>query len=265
MSVSIIIVNYKSQDKLRRSLESIVACVPKELLREVIVVENNSGDVLDNLREEFGFKLLLSPKNLGMGGGNNIGLKVAQGEFALVLNPDTVLTPGALETLHNYLKKHEEVAIVAPKLLYPDQTLQFSCFEFPRFYTPILRRTFLGDYFKSKRDGFMMEHYDHNKIMEVDWVMGSCFLMRKIKHHSGERFMLFDDRYFMYFEDTDLCRQLKRLGYKIVYNPEAVVIHDHRRESAKKPWYIAPFTEKLAQEHIKSWLKYFAKWWAKRR
>jgi len=144
--------------------------------------------------------------------------------------------------------------VVGPKLLNPDDTLQYSCSRFPKVYTPILRRTFLGDYFKTSRDGFMMTDFNHDEIREVDWLMGSCLLVRQAGWDG------FDERFFMYFEDIDLGRRVKAIGKKVIYNPRAVVVHDHQRQSARWPWYVAPFKDSLAREHIKSWLKYFWKW-----
>lgn len=262
MDLSIIIVNYKSKDKLTNCLNSIKQDNLDDISYEIIVVENNSGDDLSDLVGGFSdFKLILSDKNLGMGGGNNLGIKAAMGEYILVLNPDTIVKPGAIKTLLNYLKNNEEVGLVGPKLLYPDGTLQLSCLKFPNFFVPILRRTFFGDYFKKIRDEFTMSDFNHNEIRTVDWLMGSCLMFkRKINTEQGEFTPMFDERYFMYFEDTDLARTFYRKGLKVVYNPEAVVIHNHSRQSAKNPWYIAIFKDKITWVHISSWIKYFIKW-----
>jgi len=236
-------------------LEAIFKSDLANLKYEVIVVENASGENLDDLiGAQSELKVLYSSRNLGMGGGNNLGLKEARGQFILILNPDTEVYPKAIKILYDYLDSHSDVYIVGPKLLNPDKTLQPSCSLFPKIYTPILRRTFLGDYFKSSRDGFMMTDFDHEEIREVDWLMGSCLLVR------SDGWEGFDERFFMYFEDIDVCRRAWRFKKKVVYHPQAIVIHDHARGSAKNPWYIAPFTDKLTQEHIKSWIKYFWKW-----
>ncbi|PIT95407.1 hypothetical protein COT98_00050 [Candidatus Falkowbacteria bacterium CG10_big_fil_rev_8_21_14_0_10_39_9] len=258
MDLSIIIVNYKSKLKTAHCLEAIFKSDLKSLKFEVILVDNASGDNLDDMmggRPEL--KLIYSSGNLGMGGGNNLGIKEAKGKYVLILNPDTVVYSNAIYILFYYLETHPEVYIVGPKLLNTDGTLQASCSRFPKVYTPILRRTFLGEYFKSNRDSFMMTDFDHADIREVDWLMGSCLLVR---HDGWEGF---DERFFMYFEDIDVCRRAWRFQKKVVYNPRATVIHDHARESAKNPWYIAPFTDKLTREHIKSWIKYFWKWQTK--
>lgn len=263
MDLSIIIVNYKSKAKLINCLESITRTATDGLVYEIIVVDNNSGDDLSDIPKRWpDIKMIESSKNLGMGGGNNLGIEAASAPFVLVLNPDTVIKDQALTTLLNYLKNNPETGLIGPKLLYPDGSLQYSCSRWPRFFMPFLRRTSLGQYFKEARDSFTMNDFDHNSITSVDWLMGSCIMFRKeIRLADGRIFRpRFDKRYFMYFEDTDLARQFWANGLKVVYNPEAVVIHNHQRQSARHPWYLALFVDKLAWRHISSWLKYFAKW-----
>jgi len=267
MDLSIIIVNYKSRAKLMNCLSSIRAAGAGSLRLEIIVIDNHSGDDLDSLKEGFPeIKLIASPKNLGMGGGNNLGLKIAAGEYILILNPDTFITSGAITVLIDYLRANPAVGLVGPKLLYPDQSLQYSCARFPKFYIPLLRRTFLGYYFPKLREDFRMADFDHKTIKDVDWLMGSCLMFRReLRLPAGQIFRpQFDERYFMYFEDTDLCRQIWTKGWRVVYNPNAIVIHDHARESAKFPWYLAIFVDRLSWIHIVSWIKYFAKWGFKR-
>ena len=268
MDLAIIIVNYKSKHKLKNCLSSIFKADWENIKLEVIVVDNFSQDNLTNLEIEYpNLRLIISKCNLGMGGGNNLGIAAAKSEYILILNPDTILGKDSITILLTYLKNHPEVGLIGPKLLYPDGSLQLSCSNFPQFFIPILRRTFLGDYFKKIRDSFTMNDFDHNSIKEVDWLMGSCLMFRKKQATpTGEEFWpRFDERYFMYFEDTDLARTFKSKKLKVIYNPGAVVIHDHARESAKYAWYIAIFTDRLAWIHISSWIKYFIKWGFKSR
>lgn len=255
MDLSIVIVNYKSKNKLIECLKSISHADLSNISYELIVIENNSGDSLEHLKQEIiDFRLIISDINLGMGGGNNLGIKEASGDFVLILNPDTFITRDAIKILLDFIKKDEEVYIVGPKLLNPDKSLQLSCSRFPRPWTPIFRRTFLGGFFKKHLDWFLMKDFSHDIIKDVDWLMGSCLMIRK-KGFEG-----FDERFFMYFEDIDVCRRVWRADKKVIYNPRAEVIHHHARESAKYPWYLSIFKDKLAQEHIKSWFKYFKKW-----
>lgn len=256
MDLSIIIVNYNSQAKLRNCLNSIKVSDLGGLNYEVIVVDNASGDRWEDFAVEgLEFKLIRSGFNLGMGGGNNLGFKEARSEFILILNPDTVLRSEAIKIMLTYLKEWPEVAIVGPKLLNPDLSLQYSCSRFPSFFTPVVRRTFIGRFFKKHLNRFLMKNDSHDIIQEVDWMLGSCLMIRR-KDFSG-----FDEKnFFMYFEDVDLCRRAWQAGQKVVYNPRAEVIHCHARDSARHPWYWAVFRDKITREHIKSWFRYFRKW-----
>ncbi|MFA5247685.1 MAG: glycosyltransferase family 2 protein [Patescibacteria group bacterium] len=257
MNLSVVIVNYKSKDKTAKCLESLNRAEWGDLSFEIIVVDNNSGDDLSSFKNVYPeIKIIKSEKNLGMGGGNNLGVKNSLGEFILILNPDTIVQPDAILKLFNYIKNNQDIGIIGPKLLNTDGSLQYSCLRFPKIYTPILRRTFFGSLAPKSVDNFLMKEYNHEVMREVDWLMGSCLLVRReIFVKDG---FLFNEKFFMYFEDIDLCRRVwKKHKLKVVYLPEAVVVHDHARQSANRPWYVAPFTDRLAREHIKSWLKYF--------
>lgn len=266
MDLSIIIVNYQSRDKLLRCLASLRRVGDEGLHREIIIIDNNSGDILDDiLITDPSLKLIISPKNLGMGGGNNLGLEAAQGEFILILNPDTVLQSDTISVMLKYLRDNPEVGLIGPKLLNPDGSLQFSCRRWPSIFLPILRRTALGKkfvFFKKSVDKFLMTDFAHDQIKDVDWLLGSCLLTRReFLMVNGEIFKpRFDERYFMYFEDTDLARQMWSRGLRVVYHPGATLVHDHQRQSARYPWYLAPILDSLAREHIISWCKYFTKW-----
>ncbi|NIA18435.1 MAG: glycosyltransferase, partial [Actinobacteria bacterium] len=226
---------------------------------EIIVVDNNSGDgIIADVQKRFkDVDFIQSNRNLGMGGGNNLGIEQSRGEYALILNPDTIVKKDSIKKMYEFLENNNDVGIVGPKLIYPDGRLQYSCFKNWKFLTPLYRRTFLGKLNKKHIDNFLMKDYDHKSKKEVNWLMGSCLLIRK---NVLNKIGLFDKRFFMYFEDTDLCRRAWQSGYKVVYLPEAVVIHDHGRASAEKPWYLAPFFSKLSRIHIASWIKYFIKW-----
>lgn len=253
MDISIIIVNYKSKDKLTTCLNSISQADLAGLNYEVIVVENNSGDDLSDLSYP-NLKVVISPDNLGMGGGNNLGLKNSTGEFILISNPDIIFEMDTIKKLYQYFKNDKTIGLIGPKLINPDGSLQDSCVRFPKFYIPLLRRTAIGSFFPATLDYYLMRQIDHNQIQKVDWLLGACFMVRRPKTN------LFDERYFMYFEDVDLCRQIKNSGGEVVYYPLVSVIHDHIRASAKMAWYKALLFDPLAREHLKSAFKYFYKW-----
>ncbi len=257
MDLSIIIVNYKTAEKVKICVDSIKNSDMDGLDWEIIVVDNKSDDDIEEILNQYypEVKLLRSDRNLGMGAGNNLGVREAAGNFILILNPDTQIKGNAVKMLYQYVKKNDEVGIVGPKLLNPDNTLQESCLRFPNFFTPIFRRTFLGALARKHLNKFLMRDFGHEETTEVDWLLGSCLMIDR--RAFPERNKIFDEKFFMYFEDIDLCRRARNRNYKVVYHPRAVVIHDHVRQSAGAPWYLAPFTDRLAREHIKSWLKYF--------
>ncbi|MBU2416042.1 glycosyltransferase family 2 protein [Patescibacteria group bacterium] len=260
MDLSIIIVNYKSKEKTLNCIQSIKESDLDNLKYEIIVVDNASQDdsqkIITLQYPEINF--IQSEKNLGMGGGNNLGIKQSQGEFILILNPDTTVKKDAIKTLYEYIKNNKQAGIVGPKLLNTDNTLQYSCWRFPIFYNPIFSRTIIGKLFPKIFNNFTMKDFDHASIRQVDWITGACMMIRSnILSKIGKGF---DEHFFMYFEDTDLCRMMRKIDYKVIYCPHAIVMHEHQQQSMKMPWYISPFLNKPAREHIKSWIKYFWKY-----
>ncbi|OGF27101.1 hypothetical protein A2303_03320 [Candidatus Falkowbacteria bacterium RIFOXYB2_FULL_47_14] len=259
MDISIIILHWKNIVKTTKCLDSIKASDLGALTREIIVVDNGSEDnVADTLKNRYPEVILVaSAKNLGMGGGNNLGIKRARGDFLFILNDDIVLKRDSLRILYERMRSDGNIGLSAPRLVNADGTFQPSCFRFPTFMTPVLRRTFLGKIFRKRLEDYVAGEDSSESERECEWVMGSSLLVRKAVL---DRIGAFDERFFMYFEDTDLCRRIREAGFRVEYCPGSVVVHEHSRGSAKKAWYIAPFTDKLAREHIKSFLKYLWKW-----
>jgi GT2 family glycosyltransferase len=259
MDLSIIIVNYKSKAKLINCLHSLSSADFSGINYEIIVVENASGDDLSDLLTPFpNVRWLDSPLNLGMGGGNNFGIRESRGDFILIANPDLLFSYSSVKQLYEYLRLHTEAAIVGPQLLNPDGSLQYSCARFPNFFLPLIRRTAFGRYFPSLVNRYLMRADNHNEIRVVDWLLGACLMVRR--NELFENGCLFDERFFMYFEDVDLCRRASLAGKQVIYYPLAQLTHDHMRDSARLPWYHAIINDKLAREHLKSWWKYFKKW-----
>jgi len=259
MDLSIIIVNYNSKDKALNCLKSIEQADLSWINYEIIVVDNNSRDgIAEAVKNQFPkVKFIQSDRNRGMGGGNNLGARGAAGEYLLIINPDTILRSDSIRKMFDSYKADPQIGLLGPKLIYRNGQLQYSCHRFPKLLTPIYRRTFLGKFAERHLNDFLLKDYDHESARQVDWVQGSCILIRKslFTDLAG-----FDERFFMYFEDTDLCRRILQVGLKVIYEPMAVVIHDHERASAAGNWYIAPFTNRLSQIHLASWIKYFIKW-----
>jgi len=260
VDVSIVIVNYQSKDFTLACIDSIKAADWSDLSFEIIVVDNNSGDGIGGLlnSENRDVKFIQSAENNGMGAGNNLGFKVAQGKYFVVMNPDTIASVDTFKKLFEYLEKNPEVGVVAPQLLYPDGTVQNSCFRWYGIMTPAFRRTPLGRLKIGQKDlsRFLMEDYDRKTEREVDWLMGSFLFCRA---EALKQINYFDEQYFMYFEDTDLSRSLWNQGWRVIYYPEVKVIHNHMRQSAKIAWYKF-MGSKSARWHIYSWFKYIIKW-----
>src|SRR3989344_2777061 len=259
MELSIIILNYKSRGLVRQCLKHLSA-VSLAIPHEIIVVDNASNDgVFDMLNREFpSVKQLPLDRNYGYAGGNNAGIKMSQGKYIMILNPDILMIDNSIQKMASYLDEHPDIAILGPKLLNPDRTLQYSCFSFYKWYTPILRRTPFGQSASGmyEIDNFLMKNFDHQSITDVDWLLGGAMMARR---EALTAIGLLDTRYFMYFDDVDWCRTAGEAGWRGVYFPERLMIHFHLRESAATPWYLAPFNA-LTRTHILSAIKYFWKW-----
>lgn len=259
IDLSIIIVNYNSKEKTLACLISLNRADFAGLTNEVILVDNNSSESIEFEARTIidGLVFIKNPANIGMGAGNNVGIRRSTGEFVLVLNPDTEVKPDAIRTMVAYLRDNPGVGLVGPELIYPDGTPQDSCYRYPNLVLPLVRRTFLGGFAKDYLDYYLMKNLDLTKPQAVDWIMGSCLLMRRsVLDQVG----LFDERFFMYLEDTDLCRRINNAGYKVVYLPSARVVHHHGRASAKKHWFVALFANKMSRVHLYSLIKYSIKW-----
>lgn len=259
VDVSVVILNYRSRRLVRQCLKAYFAAPPQHV-HEVIVVDNASGDgVGEMLRREFpDVRFVAAPRNGGVAYGNNLGLAAARGRHLLVMNPDILVGPGAVDALVAFLDAHPDVGMVGPKLVLPDGTVDESCYRFPTLLVPLYRRTPLGRLpaARTQVQRYLMADLDRDEVQDVDWLLGAAFLMRReALQQAGPQ----DERYFMYFEDTDWCRSFWQAGWRVTYFPGSSFIHFHDRSSARHPWYLAPFVSVTARAHLVSWVKYFAK------
>lgn len=260
MDISIIIVNYKSKGLTLNCLKSIKEADFGVLKYEIIVVDNNSGDNLKEILEwQYNDIIFIqNEKNIGMGAGNNRGIKKAQGKYIVIMNPDTIAFKNTFKKLFDYLEVNQDIGIIGPRQYNPDKTVQDSCYRWYGLLTPLFRRTFLGKIKYGRKDvsRFLMKDFDHSHTKEVDWLLGSFLFCRaKVLAEVG----LFDERFFLYFEDTDLCKRFWEKNWKVVYYPEVEIIHNHGRASAQDPWYKV-LGNRASREHLKSWIKYILKW-----
>ena len=258
--ISIIILNYKSARLTRQCIKGIKKFPPK-VAHEIIVVDNNSKDgVEEMLKEKYPDVIFVGSKaNRGYGAGMNLGIEKAKGEYILILNPDIVILKNSIESLYEFMKERPDAGIVGPKLLNPDGTTQSSYFRFHTIMTPVYRRTPLGKlpWAKKHLNRFLMaEDQNNGKAGPVEWILGACMMVRKsILRKIG----LFDERFFLYFEDTDLCRRTWESGYKVYYASNSEMVHYHMRESAEHS-VLASIFSYPTRVHIASWIKYILKY-----
>lgn len=262
MTLSIIVLNYRTKRMLRECLRSIRFADPK-LRYEVIVVDNASGDGTPAMvKEEFPeHTLIVAESNLGYAGGNNLGIRKAQGEYVMIMNPDIFVKEGTLEALVAYLKEHPEVGLVGPKLTSGDGSEQESFYRFHTPLIPILRRTPLGQTAWGKRqlEQFLAKDVPRTLPIEVDWLLGGAIVAPK---SAIEKVGLLDERFFLYFDDVDWSRRFWEAGFKVVHIPTVELIHLHQRASATGSMFNI-FTNKVTRIHLKSGVQYFRKYWGK--
>jgi len=223
--LSVIIVTYNSQDFIGECLESVERAIEKAkgwdwLKVEIIVVDNASTDgTVEIVRQFDRVQLICNAQNLGFAAGVNRGVKVAQGDWLLLLNPDCVIDENAILALAEFIQNcSDEVAVVGLQLLNADGTLQPSGRRFPKVWEFIL--ALLG--FSRWMETRWFKGRDFTKVQEVDEVSGAALA---ISRKAFEQVGGMDEGFFLFFEELDLCRRVKAKGLKVVYLPNAKVKH----------------------------------------
>ncbi len=205
--------------------------------------------------------VLLRDGDFGYGRSSNRGAKEVEADYYFILNPDTdIIDPLIVDKLYAHMKANPDCGVAAPKIFYFDGRLQETCRRFPAWYMPLIQRTGLKNTRFGKRyaDSFNMMDDDHNRVRDVDWAQGSAlFVDRNVWRRLGG----FDHRYWMYFEDIDLCRRTWNLGKRVTYVADVHLKHAQGKQSAKYAGFIKNFfMNPMARAHVVSWLKYTWKW-----
>ncbi len=252
MDLSIIIVNWNARDYLRKCLES-VYINSDQLSLEVFVVDNGSVDnSVDMIKRDFpDVSLIENKSNHGFGAANNQALRRCAGEFALILNPDTEVCPGSLRKMVDFLRQNPRAGAVGAKLLNPDGSIQLTCARnFPTIVTEFFWLTTLFRRFPKNRlvGYYLMSYWDHKDERAVDCLSGACVLVRR---DILQKLDFFDEDYFMYGEDVDLCYRIKKSGWQIWYLPEAQLIHYGRGSSNRISETAAIYDRKAIQLFFK--------------
>lgn len=254
MKLSICLVNYHSENALRRFLETVTDYRP-DCLHEVLIMNNGSQENLKDLARDFGdwVKIHHSGKNVGFGKAQNAAVKLAQGEYVLICNPDVEVQEGALDRLLEFADQQKDFGVIGPRLLYVDGGVQESARRFPRISDLVVKRLGLSKMFPKGMKKYLMKGHNFFSPTKVDWLVGAVMLMKR------EQFLKiggFDDRFFLFFEDTDLCRRLHEEELGVWYLPDSEFFHSKERLSERGFW---PF-KKVFWIHLASAGKYFWKW-----
>ncbi len=226
IKASIVILTWNSTDLLQGCLASLPQAVTYSPV-EVIVVDNGSrGETPASLRFAFPWmQLVVNRGNRGVAPGRNQGMRLTQGEYVVLLDDDTVVPPAALDRLVAYMDTHPEVGVCGPRLVDGDGQLQLTCRLFPTLGEKIARQFPFAFAQRMRREAELAE-WDHKTIREVDYMIGACQVIRRT---ALAEVGLLDEHIFYGPEDVDLCLRLRQAGWKVVYNPEAVVVHKERR------------------------------------
>jgi len=223
MKLSVIVVTWNSAADIEACIDSINSGAEFE----VIVVDNASSDAtLGLLRQHHHLKLVENQRNRGYAAANNQGVRLATGEYVLLLNPDTKIELGALDALTQYLDNHPAVGAVAPRLVSPDGATQFSIRSFPTASS--LFWELIGfAYLLPKNPVFgrwKMKYFDYSRTAEVEQPMASCLMVRKtVLDQLGGM----DERFPMFYNDVDLSKRMADAGWKTAYVADARVVHRH--------------------------------------
>lgn len=235
MKTSIIIVNYNAGAALKELVDSLAPETRDDV--EAIVVDNASDDDSMELIKDCTVRArtIMNGENLGFAKGANQGIGASSGKYILLLNPDVVVRPGALKELESALDEDERVGIAGGKIFGPDGGFQLACRRgFPTPWVSFCRLSGLSFRFPKSRTlaRYNLTYLDENEANEADAVSGSFMMIRKAAlAETGH----FDEDYFLYAEDIDLCYRVKKAGWKVVYTPAAVITHKKRVSARKNP------------------------------
>jgi GT2 family glycosyltransferase len=226
-SIAAVIINYNTCQELQACLGSIK---PEEASEEVVVDNNSSDGSVEMVRSKYPWVTLLANKtNVGYGAAANQAIANSTARYVVLLNSDTLLQPGSLKALSYYLDQHPRAAIVGPRLENTDGTLQASCYPFPTpldtflenstcavFFGRLIRRYVPGI------RGLYWRTWPHDSPRIVPWLKGAALAIRREAFNAVGGF---DESFFMYFEDADLCCRMKKAGWQVHFAPVTTVVH----------------------------------------
>jgi GT2 family glycosyltransferase len=233
-TLSVIIVSYNSRDYLKNCIDSIIKFSPLlgENEFEVIIVDNDSTDDSSGFIEknylQYSFiRLIKNEANMGFSHANNLAIKNSNSKYYFLLNSDTEVYENSISGLIDFFeisaKNGIDIGVTGPKIINPDGSLQLSCRRFPSFINAAFYTILAGikpDNRFSRR--YKLADADRSRPFEVDWVSGSAMM---ISGDAVRQIGLFDENYFMYVEDVDICYRMWNNGFKVYYYPLVKILH----------------------------------------
>jgi GT2 family glycosyltransferase len=255
--LSIGIVTFNHESAIGPTLKSVLGSLPAHVEAQVLVLDNHSTDkTLDVLRRiaerDPRVSVVVNDRNEGFARGNNRLLELVGSEHHVFCNPDIHVTPGAFDTLLSYLRSHHDVAIVCPRVRFEDGRLQPLNKRHPTVLDFVLRRfapAFVQKYFSDRMRRYEMLDLGYEDSYDVPFVSGAFMVCRTqvLKDLGG-----FDTRFFLYLEDADLSRRVQQAGWRTVYCPDALVLHQWRRDAHRSARGTVMFCASV--------FRYFNKW-----
>jgi len=231
MDLTVAVVSYNARDELRQCLESVFANTGLDSF-EVIVADNASTDgTVEMLADRFPqVRVIASTENLGFGRASNLCWTEAKSSLVLFLNSDTVVSDRALDRLVDLVRRRPEVGALGPRLLYPGGEIQMSYGTMPGIASELLQKLWDAGYARGRGPLRNAVRNRYSRERTVDWVSGACLLTRRdtLETVSG-----FDENFFLYSEDVDLCARIRATGARILFTPEIEIVHVLGRSVAK--------------------------------
>jgi len=257
IDLSIIIVTWNSEEDLPECLNSILDN-NYDFKYEIIIIDNNSSDnsakVITNFIDIYGsdIKLIINKENIGFTKACNQGIEISIGNYILLLNPDTEIVENSLDLLYKKFIPENSFAAIVPQLLNTDGTIQYSCRKLPGYIDLYFEIFLLSSIFSTSTffSRWKMKYFSHDEETEVEQPMAAAFLVKKSVLDVINNF---DESYYMFFNDVDLCKKISDKYMKILFYPEAKIIH-------KKGISINKDHAKMIKAWNSDCLKYFKKY-----
>ncbi len=241
IQISASIVLYKEDIQILKSTVKSFLQIP--LRKKLFLIDNSPTNKLIKLFKHPEIEFVFNNKNIGFGKAHNKVLEKINSDYHLILNPDVTFNPNVFNVLIKQFEKDKKISMISPKVISLNGETQFTCRKNPTIKEIISRRIVV---FKKNRKDPGLEL---SKPFYPEFIHG-CFML--FKTPDFVKLKGFDERYFLYMEDADICREIKQSGKEILYYPEVKITHIHRKGSSKKI--------KLLFYHILSAIKYFRKW-----